>query len=122
MTLFSFVFYRKDLPGSQDSSQRIPDTSRINSVDEDNVYSVFISYIEIYNNYLYDLLEELPETGRPRWVKPRNHIFSSIDGSFCLFVVQKFMYMAVIYDNVYSNSERSKYHIVNHSEIIEGGK
>ncbi|KAK8396601.1 hypothetical protein O3P69_004941 [Scylla paramamosain] len=54
---------RKDPPGSQDSSQRIPDTSCINSVDEDNVYSVFISYIEIYNNYLYDLLEELPETG-----------------------------------------------------------
>ncbi|KAJ0056457.1 hypothetical protein NL108_008062 [Boleophthalmus pectinirostris] len=30
------------------------------SVDEDCCYSVFVSYIEIYNNYIYDLLEEAP--------------------------------------------------------------
>lgn len=29
-------------------------------VDEDSSYSVFVSYIEIYNNYIYDLLEETP--------------------------------------------------------------
>ncbi|XP_041591299.1 kinesin-like protein KIF23 isoform X8 [Vulpes lagopus] len=29
-------------------------------VDEDSVYGVFVSYIEIYNNYIYDLLEEVP--------------------------------------------------------------
>ncbi|XP_028922409.1 kinesin-like protein KIF23 isoform X4 [Ornithorhynchus anatinus] len=29
-------------------------------VDEDSVYGVFVSYIEIYNNYIYDLLEEAP--------------------------------------------------------------
>ncbi|XP_055789016.1 kinesin-like protein KIF23 isoform X2 [Salvelinus fontinalis] len=29
-------------------------------VDEDSSYSVFVSYIEIYNNYIYDLLEEAP--------------------------------------------------------------
>lgn len=51
---------------SQDSSQRIPDTSRIDSLDEDNVFAVYISYVEIYNNYIYDLLEELPEIGPPR--------------------------------------------------------
>lgn len=28
-------------------------------VDEDSVYGVFVSYIEIYNNYIYDLLEEV---------------------------------------------------------------
>ena len=27
-------------------------------VDEDNAYAVFVSYCEIYNNYVYDLLEE----------------------------------------------------------------
>ena len=35
-------------------------------VDEDYNYSVFVSYVEIYNNYIYDLLEELqhdPITG-----------------------------------------------------------
>ena len=29
-------------------------------VDNDSSYAVFVSYIEIYNNYVYDLLEELP--------------------------------------------------------------
>ncbi|XP_071345254.1 kinesin-like protein KIF23 isoform X1 [Trachinotus anak] len=30
------------------------------NVDEDCCYSIFVSYIEIYNNYIYDLLEEAP--------------------------------------------------------------
>ncbi|XP_069899110.1 kinesin-like protein KIF23 isoform X4 [Dipodomys merriami] len=29
-------------------------------VDEDSVYGAFVSYFEIYNNYIYDLLEEVP--------------------------------------------------------------
>lgn len=29
-------------------------------VDEDSVFCVFVSYIEIYNNHIYDLLEEAP--------------------------------------------------------------
>ena len=29
-------------------------------VDEDNSYAVFVSYFEIYNNYVYDLLDETP--------------------------------------------------------------
>ncbi|XP_034143957.1 kinesin-like protein KIF23 isoform X4 [Esox lucius] len=33
---------------------------RVDEVDEDSSYSVFVSYIEIYNNYIYDLLEEVP--------------------------------------------------------------
>uniref|UniRef100_A0A8C7W487 Kinesin-like protein n=1 Tax=Oncorhynchus mykiss TaxID=8022 RepID=A0A8C7W487_ONCMY len=33
---------------------------RADGVDEDSSYSVFVSYIEIYNNYIYDLLEEAP--------------------------------------------------------------
>ncbi|NXO91201.1 KIF23 protein, partial [Certhia brachydactyla] len=37
-------------------------------VDEDNVYGVFVSYIEIYNNYIYDLLEEAPlDSIKPKW-------------------------------------------------------
>ncbi|XP_013886907.1 kinesin-like protein KIF23 isoform X6 [Austrofundulus limnaeus] len=31
---------------------------KADSVDEDSSYSVFVSYIEIYNNYIYDLLED----------------------------------------------------------------
>ncbi|XP_038139176.1 kinesin-like protein KIF23 isoform X1 [Cyprinodon tularosa] len=39
------------------------------SVDEDCCYSVFVSYIEIYNNYVYDLLEDAPfDPIRPKWL------------------------------------------------------
>uniref|UniRef100_A0A8B9BSM3 Kinesin-like protein n=1 Tax=Anser brachyrhynchus TaxID=132585 RepID=A0A8B9BSM3_9AVES len=38
----------------------VQDHCKVDEVDEDNVYSVFVSYIEIYNNYIYDLLEEAP--------------------------------------------------------------
>ncbi|KAM7424494.1 hypothetical protein PAMA_000709 [Pampus argenteus] len=30
------------------------------NVDDDCCYSIFVSYIEIYNNYIYDLLEDAP--------------------------------------------------------------
>ncbi|XP_076011373.1 kinesin-like protein KIF23 isoform X7 [Genypterus blacodes] len=33
---------------------------KLDMVDDDCCYSVFVSYIEIYNNYIYDLLEEAP--------------------------------------------------------------
>ena len=36
------------------------DLSVIGDIEEDNNYAVFVSYVEIYNNYIYDLLEELP--------------------------------------------------------------
>ncbi|XP_061451507.1 kinesin-like protein KIF23 isoform X9 [Rhineura floridana] len=38
----------------------VQDNCKVEEVDEDNVYSVFVSYIEIYNNYIYDLLDESP--------------------------------------------------------------
>ncbi|XP_028286685.1 kinesin-like protein KIF23 isoform X1 [Parambassis ranga] len=44
------------------------DTYKAEGVDEDSSYSVFISYIEIYNNYIYDLLEETQEDAiKPKW-------------------------------------------------------
>lgn len=36
---------------------RVPDTTVL-PVNEDSNYAIFISYIEIYNNYIYDLLDE----------------------------------------------------------------
>ncbi|KAM7444744.1 Kinesin-like protein kif23 [Porites harrisoni] len=39
---------------------RVPETGIVNDVDEDNSYAVFVSYFEIYNNYVYDLLDETP--------------------------------------------------------------
>ncbi|XP_029139158.1 kinesin-like protein KIF23 [Protobothrops mucrosquamatus] len=38
----------------------VQDNCKPEDVDEDSVYSVFVSYIEIYNNYIYDLLDESP--------------------------------------------------------------
>uniref|UniRef100_A0AAQ5Y9K7 Kinesin-like protein n=1 Tax=Amphiprion ocellaris TaxID=80972 RepID=A0AAQ5Y9K7_AMPOC len=41
---------------------------KADGVDEDNSYSIFVSYIEIYNNYIYDLLEETQEDAiKPKW-------------------------------------------------------
>ncbi|XP_038002836.1 kinesin-like protein KIF23 isoform X1 [Motacilla alba alba] len=46
----------------------VQDRCRAEEVDEDNVYGVFVSYIEIYNNYIYDLLEEAPcDSIKPKW-------------------------------------------------------
>ncbi|XP_067327480.1 kinesin-like protein KIF23 isoform X7 [Anolis sagrei] len=36
----------------------VQDNCKAREIDEDNVYSIFVSYIEIYNNYIYDLLDE----------------------------------------------------------------
>uniref|UniRef100_A0A673BAK5 Kinesin-like protein n=1 Tax=Sphaeramia orbicularis TaxID=375764 RepID=A0A673BAK5_9TELE len=42
---------------------------KCDNVDDDCCYSVFVSYIEIYNNYIYDLLEDAPfDPIRPKWL------------------------------------------------------
>ncbi|XP_046350395.1 kinesin-like protein KIF23 isoform X3 [Haliotis rufescens] len=41
-------------------SGRNRDPSKVGNIEQDNNYGVFVSYIEIYNNFVYDLLEELP--------------------------------------------------------------
>ncbi|XP_075898913.1 kinesin-like protein KIF23 isoform X2 [Nelusetta ayraudi] len=44
------------------------EASKSDAADEDSSYSVFVSYIEIYNNYIYDLLEENQEDAiKPKW-------------------------------------------------------
>lgn len=53
---FCCCLFKRDVP----ENERVRDQTRIDDVDEDNNYAVFVSYIEIYNNYIYDLLEELP--------------------------------------------------------------
>ncbi|XP_064077220.1 LOW QUALITY PROTEIN: kinesin-like protein KIF23 [Macrobrachium nipponense] len=58
--------YRREANGSHNSSDRVPDSSRVSSVDDDSIFSVFVSYIEIYNNYIYDLLEETSDLAQAR--------------------------------------------------------
>lgn len=43
------------------------EASKSDGVDDDSSYSVFVSYVEIYNNYIYDLLEETQEDA----IKPK---------------------------------------------------
>ncbi len=38
-------------------SGRLPDDTKMDCVDRNGVYAVFVTYVEIYNNYIYDLLE-----------------------------------------------------------------
>ena len=52
------LFYRSEMPEYGDLL-RVPEPRKVErGVDEDSLYSVFVSYVEIYNNYVYDLLEE----------------------------------------------------------------
>ena len=53
----------------QNSSNRVPDPFALDdAVDSNRTYAVFISYCEIYNSFIYDLLEDTrdPITGRPK--------------------------------------------------------
>ncbi|KAF2360049.1 Kinesin-like protein Kif23 Arf6-interacting domain [Trinorchestia longiramus] len=53
---------KRDTSGSTNSSSdRVPDTTAIEGLNEDNVYGVFITYLEAYNNYIYDLLENVSD-------------------------------------------------------------
>lgn len=57
------VLARRDTSsGSANTSDRVPDSTIVTGLDEDNVYAVFITYLEAYNNYIYDLLENVSNT------------------------------------------------------------
>lgn len=49
------------------SEIRIPDSTKLECVNEDSAYAVFISYTEVYNKYIFDLLadEQVDEFGQP---------------------------------------------------------
>ncbi|XP_041767806.1 kinesin-like protein KIF23 [Anopheles merus] len=48
---------KKDLD-QEVASQVSVEPSEISGIEEDNIYAVFINYVEVYNNSVYDLLEE----------------------------------------------------------------
>ena len=51
-------------------SNRVPDSTKLSDdVNRNRTYAVFISYCEIYNTQIYDLLEDTrdPITGRPKY-------------------------------------------------------
>ncbi|KAG8224898.1 hypothetical protein J437_LFUL004639 [Ladona fulva] len=46
------------MPSDNNLADRVPDLDKFQDIDDDCLYSVFVSHIEIYNNHIYDLLEE----------------------------------------------------------------
>ncbi|VVC44885.1 Kinesin motor domain, conserved site,P-loop containing nucleoside triphosphate hydrolase,Kinesin motor [Cinara cedri] len=40
---------------------RVPFNYKVTNINQDSAYSVFISYVEIYHNYVYDLLEDVSD-------------------------------------------------------------
>lgn len=42
------------------ASRASTDVSSLDGIIEDNMYAIFINYVEVYNNCVYDLLEESP--------------------------------------------------------------
>ena len=57
-----------NVSAESDSSRRQVDPNKL-TVDEDMQYTVFVSYVEIYNNYTYDLLDQPkqdPVTGKQK--------------------------------------------------------
>lgn len=42
------------------ASQASAEATILSGIDEDNMYAVFVTYIEVYNNSVYDLLEDGP--------------------------------------------------------------
>lgn len=64
----SHDFKIKDKDIEQEINFRLTDPTEVKKNDETTVYGVFISYIEIYNNYVYDLLEEIQydSVGNPK--------------------------------------------------------
>ncbi|XP_061185396.1 kinesin-like protein KIF23 isoform X2 [Saccostrea echinata] len=72
--------------GNFGDQERISDPTILTSVDDDNQYAVFVSYIEIYNNYVYDLLEELPYDPITGYKPPQTKILRT-DSSDCMYVM-----------------------------------
>jgi kinesin family protein 23 len=56
-----------------DLSDKVPDSTKVESVKENSIYAVFLSYVEIYNNGVYDLLEDAPkDVARPNQLVQKN--------------------------------------------------
>lgn len=56
---FGKIGRRKD-SDPEIASRASADVSSLEGIEEDNMYAVFVTYVEVYNNSVYDLLEEGP--------------------------------------------------------------
>jgi hypothetical protein len=47
--------------------QQSPHHVQLEGIDEDTTYAIFVSYVEVYNNAVYDLLEDNLECGKSKY-------------------------------------------------------
>ncbi|KAK4026155.1 Kinesin-like protein [Daphnia magna] len=46
--------------GQENEGQRVTDATRISALDEDQAFAVFVTFVEVYNNTVFDLLDDTP--------------------------------------------------------------
>lgn len=56
-TTLLHICYRAD--DSTEYGQQTSHSVQLENIDEDSIYAVFVSCVEIYNNVVYDLLEDI---------------------------------------------------------------
>jgi len=61
-TTLIYSCYRSD--DSTEYGQQTSHCVQLENIDEDSIYAVFVSCVEIYNNGVYDLLEHCPYHGK----------------------------------------------------------
>jgi kinesin family protein 23 len=47
--------------------QQAPCYVQLEGIDEDSTYAIFVSYVEVYNNAVYDLLEDTLDCGKYKY-------------------------------------------------------
>jgi len=56
------IYYRSD--DSIEYGQQTSHCVQLENIDEDSIYAMFVSCVEIHNNAVYDLLEHSPYHGK----------------------------------------------------------
>jgi len=56
----------------ENEGSRVTDATRISDIDEDQAYSVFVTFTEVYNNTVFDLLDDTPiDPLRPKMLQSK---------------------------------------------------
>lgn len=76
---------------TSDYSDRQRDPSKVLDIDEDSNYAVFVSFVEFYNNYIYDLLEELPYDPITGNKPPQSKILRYVPLNFSKLYLQQYL-------------------------------
>jgi kinesin family protein 23 len=46
--------------GQENEGPRVTDATRISVLDEGQAYAVFVTFVEVFNNFVFDLLDDTP--------------------------------------------------------------